>query len=83
MHDFQDADHGRLADALKRFTKARVVVSYYDDPRLDRLYADWTKLDCGRAKSLSVQGQRGSVSQKAPEVLLINGPAVGPAMSLF
>lgn len=76
VHDFKAEDHGRLADLLRRFKKARVVVSYYDHPQLAKLYPKWTKLDCSRAKSMSVQGQRGAKSEKAPEVLLINGAAV-------
>ncbi len=42
VHDFTDADHGRLAAELARFRKARVVVSYYDHPRLAELYPGWT-----------------------------------------
>jgi DNA adenine methylase len=76
-HDFEPADHQRLAQVLSRFRKARVVVSYYDHPQLQVLYPGWTKLDCSRAKSLSVQGQRGSKSETAPEVLLLNGPVFG------
>lgn len=74
IHDFADAGHARLAEVLARFKKARVVVSYYLHERLKDLYPGWTLIDCTRAKSLSVQGQRGSKSKKAPEVLLINGP---------
>lgn len=37
-----DDDHARLAKELLRFKRARVVVSYYDDPRLAELYPDWT-----------------------------------------
>ena len=73
LHDFTEADHKRLARALARFRRARVVVSYYEDPQLAALYPGWTNLDCSRTKSLSVQGQRGSKAEKAPEVLLVNG----------
>lgn len=77
VHDFEDRDHARLAELLGRFTKARVVVSYYDDPRLDKLYpaGRWTKVLCYRHKALSVQGKQGSAAKTAPEVLLINGPS--------
>lgn len=77
LHDFKPEEHARLAELLRRFTKARVVVSYYDDPRLAELYKGWTKIDCSLSKSLSVQGKRGSTNKQAPEVLLVNGPAFG------
>jgi DNA adenine methylase len=76
MHDFAGGDHARLADALKRFRKARVVVSYYADPQLQDLYPGWTILDCSRHKHLHVQNKRGTGRKQAPEVLLINGFAV-------
>jgi hypothetical protein len=31
---FGGDDHARLAEAARRFKHARVIVSYYDDPRL-------------------------------------------------
>jgi DNA adenine methylase len=84
VHDFTAEDHARLARILGRFQKARVVVSYYDAPELDALYPGWTKIDCAVSKSLSVQGKRGSTNTKAPEVLLVNGPAYGAkAATLF
>ncbi len=55
-----------------RFKRARVVVSYYDHPRLADLYpADrWTKIDCSTGKNTSNANGGASV---APEVLLVNG----------
>ena len=74
VHDFAAADHGRLAELLRRFKAARVVVSYYAHPLLAGLYPGWTVVDCEMAKGLSNQGQRGrGGKEKAPEVLLING----------
>ena len=80
LHDFDDGDHERLAELLARFQKTRVVVSYYDDPRLDELYPGWTKRDVAITKGLVNQGRRarraeGEEIVKAPEVLLINGPS--------
>ena len=83
VHDFKDHDHIALAGLLGRFHKARVVVSYYDDPRLDELYpalrslggGGWTKIKCYRHKALSTQNKRGGTADIAPEVLLINGPS--------
>lgn len=75
-HDFAPDDHGRLAELLRRFKKTRVVVSYYDHPDIDRLYAGWSRLNCTVTKSLVNQGKRDSQggAVKAPEVLLVNGP---------
>lgn len=81
VHDFAAADHGRLAELAGRFRRARVVVSYYDDPRLEPLYPPdrWTKIPVPVAKSMAVQGRRGSTGATAPEALLVNGPAYGQA----
>ena len=70
-------DHERLSDSLNRFTRARVVVSYYDHPRLDDLYVrhGWTKLDVHMQKKLAIQNRRGVNFVEAPEVLLINAKA--------
>lgn len=71
-HEFCEQDHRRLAKLLSRFRKARVVVSYYADPELARLYSGWDQFNHTRLKNLSTQGRRGSVKQTAPEVLLVN-----------
>lgn len=84
VHDFKAEDHERLAEALRRFERARVVVSYYDDPRLDALYPGWTKVRVAATKALTNQGARdkgGAV--KAPEVLLVNGPSRTMAVGMF
>ena len=77
--DFSPEDHQRLADMLRAFKRARIVVSYYDHPSLDLLYEGWTKLDCSRHKHLHTQNKRGSKRTDAPEVLLVNGAAVPSA----
>ncbi len=75
LHDFTPADHARLAAELRRFRKARVVVSYYADPLLADLYPGWTQVDCTMNKNLHVQNRKGSTKCDAPEVLLLNGPS--------
>lgn len=70
----QKQTHEGLADLLSRFTKARVLVSYYDHPRLADLYSGWTLKKMYRQKNLHVQNRRGVGEMEAPEVLLINGP---------
>ena len=77
VHDFQSEDHTRLAELLGRFKRTRVVVSYYDDPRLDDLYPDWNKRHLKATKAMVNQGMRDkSGSTAAPEVLLMNGPSL-------
>lgn len=73
IHDFESEDHDRLAESLRRFRLARVVVSYYDHPRLAELYPGWSKELIPVAKGMAVQGKRGSKKVEALEVLLVNG----------
>ncbi len=40
-HDFEDETHVELRNLLDRFKKARVLVSYYEDPVIDMLYMGW------------------------------------------
>lgn len=77
--------HAELAELMQRFKKARVVVSYYEHPDLERLYAGWEKVDCTMTKALVNQGmrdERGKAAQ-APEVLLVNGESVTAERGLF
>ena len=73
QHDFTTENHVQLSDQLRRFKQARVIVSYYDHPRLAELYPDWSVRKCYRNKNLHVQNRRGVGKCEAPEVLLING----------
>lgn len=77
VHDFSRDDHRRLATALARFRRTRVVVSCYDHPLMRDLYQDWTwrRLEANKALvSAGMRDQGGPVA--APEVLLINGPSL-------
>jgi DNA adenine methylase len=75
VHDFNTANHERLAAALCLFRRTRCVVSYYDHPDLARLYPDWQKVPCDVTKAMVSMGQRdGGGAVKAPEVLLVNRP---------
>lgn len=83
QHDFAVDDHRRLADLLRRFEQARVVVSYYDHPALAELYDGWGKVDCTKTKNMAYGGENRPGPGERPiaaEVLLINQPA---AKSLF
>lgn len=72
VHDFETQDHGRLAEALRRFKRTRVVVSYYDDPRLAELYPGWAQTRVEVSKAMAHQGRRGENDTRAVEVLLCN-----------
>lgn len=76
-HDFEDPDHERLAELLRRFSRARVVVSYYDHPRLAGLYPGWSRRTIEVSKALAHQGRRGANDKRAREVLVVNGPLRG------
>ena len=89
VHDFTEAQHEQLSQSLRRFSKARVVVSYYDDPRLDNLYEGFNKIELKvSAHSLrnATRGKKKNPRKKQKEVLLLNfkpeqqlfGPAQAP-----
>jgi hypothetical protein len=62
---------------MQRFTKTRVVVSYYDHPELARLYPGWKKVGCSTTKAMVSSGKRDTAhATVAPEVLLINDRSV-------
>jgi len=84
LHEFKQSegallgaqdDHVRLAEILRRYQQARIIVSYYDCPRVRELYAGWTFLDCMTNKKLTSANGRGGGTREAPELLIINGPA--------
>jgi DNA adenine methylase len=83
IYDFQQDDHQRLAETLRRFRHARVVVSYYEHPELDRLYPGWTKRVIEVSKAMAHQGARTTNDTKAQEALLINGPSLVQSSGLF
>lgn len=69
--------HEELARLARRFKKTRVVVSYYDHPRVRRLYEGWTFVECPMRKSLVNQSSRNRTvaPSVAPELLIVNGPS--------
>lgn len=79
-HDFESSPlfadpHVELAKTLRRFERARVVVSSYDCPRIRKLYEGWTFIDCTMQKNLHAQNGRGARKKDAPELLILNGPS--------
>ncbi|MCC7419834.1 MAG: DNA adenine methylase [Planctomycetaceae bacterium] len=81
LHEFEHGggmfgdDHDKLAEILRGYRKARIVVSYYDTERVRELYKGWTIVDHTRQKHLHAQNGRGARPKEAPEILLINGPS--------
>lgn len=65
-------DHERLARALRRFKKTRVVVSYYDHRDLAQLYPGWRKIRLDAAKGMVNSAAAAAGRTEAPEVLLVN-----------
>lgn len=78
VHDFQDEHHAQLAELLNRFKEAKVIVSYYDDPKLVELYPGWDRphLPVIGASMRNVtrreKSPAPSKSKKQVEVLLMN-----------
>lgn len=87
LHEFDDEgepllggqdDHARLADMLREFKHARIVVSSYDCERIRRLYEGWTVRECTANKQLAQANARGNHRTAAPEILLMNGRSYAP-----
>ncbi len=80
LHEFDHSngmfgnDHIRLAEVLKRYKKARVVLSYYDHSIIRDLYKDWIFIKRSRQKHLHSQSGRGFKPKVAPEIIIVNGP---------
>ena len=75
LHDFEDAEHQRLAESLRRFKKTKVVVSYYDCPEVRRLYEGFEIINIGKnMQSLrnATRGPKKKPRKEQVEVLLIN-----------
>lgn len=65
--------HARLAEALRRFKLTRVVVSYYDHPRLAQLYPGWKLERVEVTKAMAQPSKRDQEgATKAVEVILTN-----------
>lgn len=88
QHDFtggggglfgEEDDHDRLARLLRSFSKSRVVVSYYDHPRLAELYPGWTIVPVPLTKTTGIQTRGEQPPRLSPEVLIVNGPEIPAA----
>jgi len=74
--DAREKELEQLRDLLAGYKEARIVVSYYDSPRIRELYEGWTFVEHYRVKHLHAQNGRGSKPKAAPEVLILNGPSL-------
>lgn len=77
LHDFSDDEHKKLAELLRCFEKAKVVISYYDDDRLADLYgpADWRKIRFGKSYASlrnATRGPKKRPRKEQVEILLVN-----------
>jgi site-specific DNA-adenine methylase len=66
LHAFTPQDHRDLRDAVAKFTATRVLMRYYDHPRVQKLYADKDKW-----RWQPVAGRK-STNDKVGEVLITN-----------
>lgn len=75
VHDFTEEQHGQLAQALQRFKKSKVIVSYFDHVKLNGLYAGWNKIFMKKSKANLANACAGNkeINKKSnQEVLLTN-----------
>jgi len=75
IHDFTAEQHEQLAQSLKRFGKARIFVSYYDDPKLEGLYEGFRKVVFSMStQSLrnATRGEKKQPRKEQVEILLVN-----------
>lgn len=75
LHDFTDDDHQRLTESLRRFSKTRVVVSYYDCPQVRQLYEDFDFISFGKSYASlrnATRGPKKRPRKEQTEVLILN-----------
>lgn len=86
IYDFTAEQHEQLAAELQRLKKARVFVSYYDDPRLELLYEDFNKIKLApslQSMRNAAQGEKKKPRKERLEVLMLNKPAAEQQRGLF
>ena len=75
IHDFDDADHKRLAELLRRFKESMVVVSYYDCDQVRRLYDGFEFISMGKNYASlrnATRGLKKKPRKEQVEVLIMN-----------
>ncbi len=71
-HPFTDADHRRLAKLLGKFTHARVVIRYGDEPLVRELYPS---TEIGGPWTYITYPSRGQQNNDVQEILILNRAA--------
>jgi len=80
VHDFKNSDHTRLAGALGRFRKAKVVVSYYDCEQVRTLYEGWGIISCCKSYASlrnATRGPKKKPRKEQTEILLVKNTKEG------
>lgn len=72
VHEFESGDHARLAEALSRFKRTRVVVSYMPHPLIRKLYKGWAIKRVVRPRRLGATFRRGAPQPHDTEWLIVN-----------
>lgn len=76
LHDFEEKQHAELRDLLDRFKKSRVLVSYYEDPIIDKLYVGWHRAHAKvnpQSLNNATRGTRNDKPKRPPiEILYTN-----------
>lgn len=76
VHDFTAGDHEKLAEQLKRFTKSKVVVSYYDCPEVRQLYTGFEFISCSKSyaslRNASRRNEKKKIRKEQTEILIVN-----------
>lgn len=83
VHEFTLGQHEMLAEVLRLYRRARIVVSHYDCEAVRQLYDGWTFVDKTRNKQITTMATKGASTAVAPEVLIINGPSFATQAKLF
>ena len=78
IHDFEDEDHKRLAELLKKFRKSKTIISYYDCPQVRRLYDGFEIVEIVKNRQSlrnATRGKKKKPRKEQIELLLVNsGP---------
>lgn len=75
VHDFEDAEHARLAESLRRFEKSLVIVSYYDCRQVRELYDGWEIINIAKSQQSlrnATRGPKKKPRKEQTEILIVN-----------
>lgn len=75
VHDFTAGDHEKLAGSLKRFERAKVIVSYYDCPQVRGLYEGFNFIKINKSRQSlrnATRGKKKKPRKEQVEILITN-----------